>query len=440
MKLLIVSAWYKPFVHPRAHRWSALAEYWAKKGHEVHVITARVNTPKGLTNLNGVFVHRVGFDSLKEYVYQITGEKNGRGRVDVKPAQATWYWAILEWLYRQIWKRIYFPDDTCIWYFPAKRKLLKLLSTEKFDGLITVSLPFTDHLLGLAAKEKYLGLPWIADTGDPFSFQAKAPNSSFLYTPLNKKLEKEVLTKADAVTVTVENLIAQYATEFGADYANRLSVIPPLLHPKPVSGNNVSALEGSKLVLSYFGSFYAPTRSPEPFIRLLERAALLFPEFFTNVTVEIWGEVFPEFYELFSKNPLVELKGLRSREQCREAMFKADVLINIGNTTDFQLPSKAVDYLVSGRPVFHLSFVKSDPFRDVFLGHPAFYHMEANSEVFSDEAIKEWVYWLGMKKVLPEKYIIEQMIQPFLIEQVSQQYIKLISDKLVAPTPDNPEE
>ena len=192
MKLLIVSAWYKPFVHPRAHRWSALAEYWAKKGHEVHVITARVNTPKGLTNLNGVFVHRVGFDSLKEYVYQITGEKNGRGRVDVKPAQATWYWAILEWLYRQIWKRIYFPDDTCIWYFPAKRKLLKLLSTEKFDGLITVSLPFTDHLLGLAAKEKYLGLPWIADTGDPFSFQAKAPNSSFLYTPLNKKLEKEV--------------------------------------------------------------------------------------------------------------------------------------------------------------------------------------------------------------------------------------------------------
>jgi len=68
-RLLIITAWYHPFIHPRAHRWTALAEYWAAQGAEVHVVCARRRDCPRESVVNGVQVHQVGFDSLKEVFY-----------------------------------------------------------------------------------------------------------------------------------------------------------------------------------------------------------------------------------------------------------------------------------------------------------------------------------------------------------------------------------
>ena len=42
-KILIISHRYYPNTNARAFRWTALAEYWADKGHTIDVISLRTN-------------------------------------------------------------------------------------------------------------------------------------------------------------------------------------------------------------------------------------------------------------------------------------------------------------------------------------------------------------------------------------------------------------
>jgi len=60
--------------------------------------------------------------------------------------------------------------------------------------------------------------------------------------------------------------------------------------------------------------------------------------------------------------------GFQSRETARQAMTRMDVLVNVGNSTTWQLPSKVVEYYASGKPVLHLAVVKGDAFEQFFEG------------------------------------------------------------------------
>lgn len=426
MKLLILTAWYHPFIHPRAHRWTALAEHWAKEGHEVHVLTARVGDLRG-TQLNGVQVHRVGFDSLKEWVYYLFGIKQGRGRVGV-PQERPRGW--LEWLYKATWKNIFFPDDACIWYFPARKKLFQLLEKEPFDALITVSLPFTDHLLGLAAKRRFPGLHWVVDIGDPFSIQAKPPNNSWLYKGLNLRLERRVLESADAVSVTTQALVNAYAKLFSPSLASKIKVIPPLSAEALAKAGSPAptkpSVQASPITLAYFGALYAPTRTPDAFLNLIKRAFQLRPDLKDRLSIHFYGEIFPEFYDRLSKEPAIHLHGLRSREEVREAMQSVDILVNIGNTTDFQLPSKAVDYLASGKPILNLSYVEKDPFALFFEGNPMIFNFSVKETSISETQVIQFLAWLEREKPVLEWDELTQKIKPYLVENIADQYQQLI--------------
>lgn len=57
----------------------------------------------------------------------------------------------------------------------------------------------------------------------------------------------------------------------------------------------------------------------------------------------------------------LELHGTVSADEARAATAGADVLLNIGNTTENQLPSKLFDYFAAGKPVLHLCAARQDP-------------------------------------------------------------------------------
>lgn len=426
MKILIVTAWYHPFIHPRAHRWTVLAEYWAQQGHSVQVLTARAGAVKGETRRNGVVVHRLGFDSLKEWAYYLLGITKGRGRPGVAPKPMGAMMCGLEWLYKAIWKRVYFPDDACVWYCPARRKLFQLLENDSFDALITVSLPFTDHLLGLKVKRRFPDLFWLADIGDPFSFQAKAPNNSWLYSRKNLRLEKQVLWSANAVTVTTEATKEKYSRHFGAAILEKVSVIPPVFKPclhTPSPG----LATGQSLTLGYFGALYVATRTPDVLLYFLAQIQRLRPAFTKRLSVHFWGEIFPEFYAQLSGNPQLHLHGLQSREAAWAAMKSVDILLNIGNTTDFQLPSKAVEYLAVGKPILNISYVAGDPFKAFFEDNDLVFNLLVKDGGFTDHQALECIEWLESEKQLPDAENLELKISPFLVANIAAQYEGLIN-------------
>jgi hypothetical protein len=112
-------------------------------------------------------------------------------------------------------------------------------------------------------------------------------------------------------------------------------------------------------------------------------------------------------------------------------MQEMDVLLHIGNSTDFQLPSKAVDYLSTGKPIVHLSYVESDPFVAFVeasapfpIGH--FLTIKVNKSAFEQETMTNWLQWLESEKPAISQEHISERIAPFLVENIENQYLSLL--------------
>jgi glycosyltransferase involved in cell wall biosynthesis len=431
LKILIVTAWYAPFIHPRAHRWTALAEHWAAEGHDVQVLTARQRGHANDSILNGVRVHRVGFDSLKEVAYHWLGSRHARGRVGAAPVRPGLRARVGAWLYRSVWKNLYFPDDACVWYFPARRRLFQLIENQNFDALITVSLPFTDHLLGLAAKRKKPALFWLADIGDPFAFQAKPPNNSLFFRQKNLRLERLILESADAASVTTDALRAKYRDLFGPSAVARVRAIPPLLHPiLAISPSPIEASASPTIKIGYFGALYAPTRTPDAFLALLAQTRARRPDLAARLEVHFYGEVFPEFLKKLAQQPEIRLHGLRPRAEVQAAMRAVDVLLNIGNQTDFQLPSKAVEYLAAGRPILNICAVERDPFARFFGDNPLIFNLKVESGVAQASDLDGFWTWLESEKPRLGEADIRARIAPYTVAAIGAQYLALLRQNL----------
>ncbi|MEQ1747501.1 MAG: glycosyltransferase, partial [Saprospiraceae bacterium] len=341
------------------------------------------------------------------------------------------------WLYRFFWKKIHFPDDACLWYFPACRKVKTLLKAQPFDAVVSVSLPFTGHLVGWHAKNLAPALRWLADIGDPFTIQPKPPNNDFLYGRISKRLERAVLEKADTVAVTNTGAVRAYREQFG-EVAEKLRVVPPAwrqaISPKSLEhwalnskmSNVQCSISNVQVHLGFFGALYAPTRTPDVFLGLLQKTYSTRPDLFGRLYAHFYGDVFPEFFEKLTNTPGVVLHGLCSRADAEAAMQQMNILVNIGNTTDYQLPSKVVDYLAVGKPVLHLSYVERDPFLDFWGDVPELLALRVRDGRIADEDIPRWLAFL--EATHPEPTAAERLerVRNFMVSAVAEQYERIV--------------
>jgi hypothetical protein len=428
LNILIVTAWYYPFIHPRPHRWTSIAEHWAQQGHTVHVVTARRKGEPLSSIRNGVHLHRTGFEALKEMAYYFFGEQQARGRAGLPVQQPSVFSKIAMWCYQKIWKNLYFPDDACLWYFPARKKAAQLCRQHAFDAVITVSLPFTGQLIGQWLKQKMPHLLWISDIGDPFSFADFPLNNQFLYGSLNKKLEQSALEMADCVVVTTENTRQQYQQQFGAKAVQKMQVIPPLLHPAPTYPSTRTSLSTrqKKIKIGYFGALYAPVRTPDVFLALLQQTLSARPALADTLEVHFYGEIFPEFYAPLRRFPLITLHGLRPRAEVQAAMQQMDLLLNIGNQTHFQLPSKVVDYLAAAKPIVNISYTNPDPFANFFGDWAAILHLKVENGSIAHADVEQWLHYLTAPLPVVDIRDVEQRLQPCLLEALAEGYLNFM--------------
>jgi glycosyltransferase involved in cell wall biosynthesis len=340
MRLLIVTYLYAPDRSPRAFRWTALAERWAAAGHEVTVIAAGA---RGLDRRNGVTIHRV--PGWLRRSATVGGASAARSRR-----------SLLKAVYDRTLKRVLWPDYAFDWYLPA----LRCARGIEADRLVTVSHPFTPHLVGLALKRRR----WLADIGDPFSLLDETPlNNARLYRGLNRRAERRVLAAADAVAVTVESARTAYAAAF-PESAPKIAVVPPLLS-LPAAGVNPLPAGGTHLV--FVGTLYRALRNPAPLLALFAELRRRRPD----LALHFFGELH-DCASLFEPLPAgVHLHGAVPRGTAAAAMRQADALVNIGNATAHQVPSKLVEYVAAGRPILNLAATPADTSAAFLDGHPA---------------------------------------------------------------------
>ena len=116
-----------------------------------------------------------------------------------------------------------------------------------------------------------------------------------------------------------------------------------------------------KTNLLFAGNFYDKIRRPEYLLDLVDKM----PD---NVCLNILGELYcsvdadlAAHMERLKSSGKLKLYGSVPAEQARAAMHGADILINLGNAIDNQLPSKIFEYFSTGKPVVHIQKIPDCP-------------------------------------------------------------------------------
>lgn len=246
------------------------------------------------------------------------------------------------------------PDEYRAWAGRTAEQLVAELAQRKLspDVLLTFGEPMSDHLLGLSVS-KQLGCPWVAHFSDPW-----VDNPFRAYTPLsnlrNRRDERRVIEQADGVIFTSPETLDLVMKKYPSAWRNKCHVLP---HAFEAEHYPQAAPPDGPLVLRYLGNFYGH-RSPEPLFRALQLLQQLEPDLLAGVRVEIvgsmpkrmlWGSVFSSLPDgLVSFVPTVPYsKSLR-------LMSEADLLLVIDGPDDLSvfLPSKLIDYVGAGKPIF----------------------------------------------------------------------------------------
>ena len=337
----------------------------------------------------------------------------------------------MKWIYDYTWKKVYWPDFACLWYFSALRKAKYLLMTGKYDKLFTVSIPFICHMVGLNINKHNPGMLWVMDIGDPFYILDATPINNYkIYRKLNYLIEKKIISCADIISVTTEDLAKIYRNVF-PESSKKIYVIPPLISlPK----NNIDIgcpifPKKGMIKLAFIGTLYEAIRSPKFLLRIFRK--LLQTSFGDKLEMHFFGRIHDcsDFFELY-KDLLynkIFIHGLVDHNIALRAIREADFLINIGNDTSYQLPSKIVEYMSSGKPIVNLISSSKDSSLLILSAYPLHINIicndiekNSNNIFLLEQFIKKS---LG-KLVNPG--MVKQIIEPFSKEKVIEQYNKLI--------------
>lgn len=323
-KVLIVSKAFFPELTPRAFRATELAKEFARQGHAVTVLIDKKNfnydefaaTHKIIVKDYGV----LKFKHLKASRFKIIGD-----------------------LKRKFGRLLYMLFDYP--YIEIAWKLKTYLKNESgYDLVISIAVPYPVHW-GVAWARTIsnpIGRKWVADCGDPFMGNTL---ESFRYPFYFRYVEKWFCRKADVLSVPTSGAINSYYKEFHS----KIQVIPQGFDFK-----DVRLYEGEKsqkcLQFAYAGGISATgVRSP---LRLIE-FLLNRKEDFKFIIYATQGAA--NLDEVLAKSGgRIEIRKPLPRKELLFELSKMDFLINLDNGTQHQMPSKLIDYSLTGRPILNI--------------------------------------------------------------------------------------
>jgi glycosyltransferase involved in cell wall biosynthesis len=370
VNILLITYSFAPDLTPRAFRWTALAEQLAGRGHTVHVLCAADLGAFSEPQSSRVHVHRVR-DWLINASARVAAAATPQGPSSTNGWKAAWRSRFRN-LAKTIWRATHWPDYACGWIVPGIAKARDLCRAHRFDSIISVSHPFSGHVVAWAVRKQTPGARWLVDIGDPFCLMKDPPqNNRRLYGWLNRWVESGILDRANAVSVTTESTRRLYQAHFHG-VSGKIYMVPPLLSLDPV------ALEGRRaepgpMRLVFVGTLYRHLRNPRHLLACFSALIAALPQL--DIELHFYGAI-NDCAEEFNDCPtnirdIVVTHGLVGRAEVLRAMVDADILVNIGNDSESQLASKVIEYMAVGKPIFNLISLVNDTSVAALAEYPA---------------------------------------------------------------------
>ncbi len=423
-KILVISYDFFPDNSPNTYRWLNVLRKWNERGVEIHVLSFHKNNFTEYEEFEGIIIYRIGksaFEKLKSKIFNVSEKENYIPNIQNQNIDKKGF---IRKIYNLTWKKLYFPDFAFLWQSAALKKASEIIKKENITDLITVSWPFSDHVVGSRLKKKFVNINWIADTIDPF-YLSKAVNNNFLYNSLNYNYEKKVLSSADVVTVLTDKLKHKYSKLYPS-IKDKISVNHNIFVPY----DRIQAADkenNGKTKLVFVGTLTPITRSPLNLLQLFDNLFNLNNNIF-DLELHFYGD-HKQCADIFEKyNYLLEqsifLHGLVPREQIPTILDSASILINIGNNNEFQEPSKILEYIYFGKPILNVCSIEKDSSLEVLSKYDLNYNVFVN-DIDDKQKEIELLSFLSNKHNITDEQI-NNILCDYLLPEVEKRYFKLL--------------
>jgi len=251
------------------------------------------------------------------------------------------------------------PDSYIGWRRFALRAADRILADDPPQALLSTGPPETNHLVALALRAR-TGLPWVADFRDPWFALHLYPAPTAWHRARHARLERAVLTQADAVLATTDWLGALLRQRSGVP--QKVHVVrngfDPEDFPAPGPDANASGRTGP-LHLVHTGMLTL-TRSADGLLLGLHRLLQDHPEYRDAFRITLIGA------RESGNDARIGALGLQDcvvvqdyvpHQEAIVAMQRADVLVLIKHTEErFRglIPGKLYEYMGARRPILAL--------------------------------------------------------------------------------------
>ena len=347
MKVLLIAYEFPPILAAQSLRWLHLANELVAHEVQIEVICPDIapNPAFPLLLDPRVTTHRVWpgpFIGLGEYAAKRAAEQSSvsSGAASAAPSPSPKL-SLLSRGYgiaRDLLNRVVYPDIRSEWYFFARKKLRQLLAANQYDIVLSSHEPAVDIFVGFYAKK--VKLPWVVDLGDPLL----TPYSPNWRKGIDLRVERRIMRHADHLVVTDDKVIELLVERHGPHLRDKLSTISQgFPGSKPAERRSVN----TRFSICFTGNFYSDFRNPAQLAEALRALDGI------DFSFQIIGNN-GRFKPLFEGVQGVEFLGQKNHSECLAWQRRADLLINIGNVQNYQIPGKIYEYLGSGTSILHI--------------------------------------------------------------------------------------
>ena len=360
LRILLVSNGFYPEISARSFRATELALEFQRQGHEVRVITKfRDYNYAGYLADNPFDLLMWGKSKLPP-VRQCKGKLSG------------------------FFTRVLSRFLNLVFEYPTIEDMFRvkamLKNKKNYDLMISFAVPHPVHWGVAWAKSVShpIAKTWIADCGDPYMGDIL---DTFRHPFYFKYLEKWFCRKADYISIPFEGARKGYYKEF----QSKIKIIPQGFN---FQLGNLAYVEpeNDQPSFAYAGELISGVRDPEPLLKYLSEINESFRFYiFTNKPEVVRS------YSVKLGDKLV-ISDYIPRKELLDFFAKMNFLINFDNNSDRNLPSKLIDYAISGRPVLNIKkdfdrdlvmdFIKGNYSKKMVLPEPHQYHITNISQMF----------------------------------------------------------
>lgn len=247
------------------------------------------------------------------------------------------------------------------WMEQSSYELLEKISKQtKVDAIISVSGAYL-HLHKGTEKYKKLhpNTKWITFITDPISFSSSA--YSVIKFREKKKFqelydrESGVYNKAD-FNIFTENLYYDAIEKFHQPKEKTFQFRFVLDDIQSVFKKQNSGPKESEVKMIYAGALYRKIRNPEYMLYVISQVP--------NIHLDMYVRSMQcmDILEKYQSDSIVVHGGVDVHRYKEMICNEYDVLINIGNNCDNQLPSKTLELISSGRPIINFYYYKDSQY------------------------------------------------------------------------------